>query len=105
MAGRSAVPTGGVRPSDVLREKRDVMLSTVAEHGLRHPRVFGSVARGTDTVDSDLDLVVTVPAGAGLRFLSLSDVLASRLSIPVDVVSEGALSGSLHETLNEAVPL
>jgi predicted nucleotidyltransferase len=84
---------------------RTVIEDVVRDHGVTNPRVFGSVARGTDTASSDLDLVVTVPRGAALRFLGLAEALSSRLGVTVDVVSEGGLTDSYRHVLDEAVPL
>ncbi len=42
-----------------LAEHRDELKSLAMRHGLRDLAVFGSVARGDDTVDSDIDLLVT----------------------------------------------
>ncbi|TMF01999.1 MAG: helix-turn-helix domain-containing protein, partial [Chloroflexi bacterium] len=36
-------------------QHREKIRDVVARHGLSNPRVFGSVARGEDAVDSDLD--------------------------------------------------
>lgn len=38
-----------VRPSVLLRAKRDDVLAAVAKVGAKDPRVFGSVARGDDS--------------------------------------------------------
>lgn len=41
-----------------LRARRDEILRLAARRGLSNVRVFGSVARGDATVDSDIDLLV-----------------------------------------------
>ena len=45
------------------------MLAVAGRHGMTDLRVFGSVARGQDTDDSDLDLLVQGPEGTGLLAL------------------------------------
>jgi predicted nucleotidyltransferase len=40
-----------------LRQKRDEVIRIAARYGARNLRVFGSVARGEDHADSDLDLL------------------------------------------------
>lgn len=42
------------------------MTEAAARHGFSNVRVFGSVARGEETADSDIDLLVDIPDGAGL---------------------------------------
>lgn len=58
-------------------------------------RVFGSAARGEDTGDSDLDLLVDHPPG---RILSLFDLSAINveiediLNVPVQVLTPASLA-------------
>ena len=47
-----------MRPSEALAAHRAELRQLVSRHNLTHPRVFGSVLTGTDTDDSDLDLLV-----------------------------------------------
>jgi predicted nucleotidyltransferase len=94
-----------MHPSEVLRQHQEEILATIAAFEMRNPRVFGSVARGTDTVDSDLDIVVTVPSGSALRFFSLADALSLQLGVHVDVISDGAITDATRHILDEAVPL
>ena len=94
-----------VRPSELLRTKRELIVDAVRAHGVTNPRVIGSVARGTDTDQSDLDLLVSVPRGAALAFLGLGEYLTNLLGLRVDVVSEGGLRAANRHILDEAVPL
>jgi predicted nucleotidyltransferase len=48
-----------------LRAHRDEILKLGERFGVRNIRVFGSVARGEATPDSDLDLLVDVDRGHG----------------------------------------
>jgi predicted nucleotidyltransferase len=92
---------------ELLKEKRDDILRIALRHGARNLRVFGSVARGDATPDSDLDLLVDVgtertpffPAGL---VADLEDYLGCR----VDVVTEAALHWYIRDrVLKDAVPL
>ena len=48
-----------------LRQRRNEILHIAERHGARNIRVFGSVARGEDGPDSDLDFLVDLePRGA-----------------------------------------
>jgi uncharacterized protein len=49
---------------NLLQHKRKLR-RIIANYGLANPRVFGSVARGDDSVDSDLDILVDVPQASG----------------------------------------
>jgi hypothetical protein len=49
-----------------LRSNRQELREAAARYGVSNVRVFGSVARGEDTADSDIDLLVDLPVGASL---------------------------------------
>ncbi|MEZ5144109.1 MAG: nucleotidyltransferase family protein [Acidimicrobiales bacterium] len=58
----------------------------------RSVAIFGSVARGDDTADSDLDFLVEFEAGSSLfDLVYLRDDLTQLLGHDVDVVSSGGL--------------
>lgn len=77
-----------MRPSDVLQQKRALIRETVAHYRLTNPRVFGSVAKGTDLEGSDLDLLVDPSEGTTLFDLGgLQDALETYLGISVDIVT------------------
>ena len=42
----------------VLQERREEILEIAAKHGAFNVRVFGSVARGEETENSDIDIVI-----------------------------------------------
>lgn len=57
-------------------------------------RVFGSIARGEDRPDSDVDLLVQLRSGTSLMDLvTMTRELEALLGRAVDVVSEGGLKG------------
>lgn len=69
-------------------------------------RVFGSVARGEDTAESDVDLLVDMEAGRSLLdHVRLVRELRETLGVNVDVVSSRALRDSDGHILAEALPL
>ena len=54
----AAITTGRTPTLDLLRTHRDQILDIAACRGVSNIRVFGSVARGDATPDSDIDLLV-----------------------------------------------
>ncbi len=69
-----------------LRQRRTAVLATAHRFGASNVRVFGSVARGEDTSDSDIDLLVDLAPGTGLLSLGglereISDILGTRVDI------------------------
>jgi uncharacterized protein len=91
-----------------LRRRRETILALGQHYGARHIRVFGSVARGEERPDSDIDFLVEFPHGYGLfeQRLPLADGLAALLGRPVELVPERELSRHLRDSvLKEAVEL
>ena len=67
---------------DTLKKAADKLRT---EYGVKSLRVFGSVARGEDTVLSDVDLFVDMPPKA-LRIVALKHYLQNILGRSVDIV-------------------
>jgi predicted nucleotidyltransferase len=77
-----------VRPSRLLEQHRNAVAEVFARYPVAKAWVFGSVARGDDRPDSDLDLLVEVGAGAStVDILGLDEDLTAVLGCPVDVVT------------------
>lgn len=76
------------RPRAWLSKNLVQVREILARYRVTSARVFGSVARGTDTTDSDLDLLIDPPAGFTLFDLAaLSEELKSLLGVSVDLVT------------------
>jgi len=90
-----------------LRKNRRRVLRIAGSHGLTNLRVFGSVARGDETTDSDVDLLVDVPEGVGLVTLGRCQAeVEGLLGARVDLVPAGGLKpGVAAAVLAEAVAL
>ena len=69
--------------------------------------MFGSVARGTDTESSDVDLLVDLSPAVGiLGLIGLEREIAEILGREVDVVPAAGLKpGIASQALAEAIPL
>jgi predicted nucleotidyltransferase len=92
---------------EAIQDKREAILEIARRYGAHDVRIFGSVARGDATADSDLDIVVRFdPDRSLLDHGGLLMDLRELLGVKVDVVSEGALQGRFGELVRkEAVPL
>lgn len=96
-----------LRPSSRIARHRESLLEMVAQHRAANPRVFGSIARGEDGPESDVDLLVDFDDDAGLfdeiaLRLDLTELLGTR----VDVVGSDSLRGAFKDrVLAEAVEL
>ena len=81
-------------------------MAVAARHHANRVRIFGSVARGDDGPDSDIDLLVDfAPDSSLFDLMRLGRELAELLGRPVDVVSTGGLSDRDQHILAEAVDL
>ncbi len=67
---------------------REQIQAIAAEHGISHIRIFGSVARGEATAESDIDFLVEMEPDRSLldRIGCIQD-LSDLLTCPVDVVT------------------
>jgi predicted nucleotidyltransferase/DNA-binding XRE family transcriptional regulator len=94
------------RPSLVLQRQRDRGLELAGHRGAGAVRVFGSIARGTDTSGSDIDLLVTfAPDASTLDAAGLVIDLEELLGVHVDVMSDRAVGAIRDRAVAEAVPL
>ncbi len=92
------------RPSKVLDQHREQVRRLAHRHRAGNVRVFGSVARGDDGPDSDLDFLVTFDERASLLDqAALTDDLEELLGVPVHVVSDRALRDRDAQVAREAV--
>jgi uncharacterized protein len=76
----------GGRLGQRLQARRTEVIAAAARHGVANVRVFGSVARGVETADSDIDLLVDLPDGASLFSIArlqreLEEILRARVEI------------------------
>ena len=101
----SLVPARGTRPLSGplgrrVKRHREQLRATAMSYGASDVRVFGSVARGDEHPDSDVDLLVTLSPGTGLFALGrLRRDLEAILAAPVDVVPEEGLKPSVRESV------
>ncbi|MGY3582030.1 putative nucleotidyltransferase [Bradyrhizobium sp. USDA 4341] len=82
-----------MRPSIAMADHHDQVREILDRAGLRNARLFGSSARGEDTEDSDLDLLVEAPQGTTLYDLARVELeLEALLGCRVEVLTEGFLA-------------
>lgn len=94
------------RLRDEVQARAAEIKSVAQKHWGMSVALFGSVARGDERPDSDVDLLVEFAEGASLfDLLHVSDELESLLGRPVDVVSVGGLKKRDRHILEESLPL
>lgn len=109
LSGPAAARPGRHVPAvSVLREHEAEILAAAEAVGATNIRVFGSVARGEDTPESDIDLLVDFPAHERGLFplLQFAGEVESLIGRPVDVAAVEIMAAPVRErALAEAVPL
>lgn len=96
----------GIDIDELIGARREQILQLATAQGVSNVRVFGSVARGEATPDSDIDFLVdgleNAAWGGGRLLMELQALLGRQ----VDLVSERDLHPLIRDAvLKEAVPL
>ncbi len=94
------------RAEQIKRNRKDI-LRLAKRYGVTDIRVFGSVLRGEDTPESDIDFLVKLEPGRSLFDLGgLLVELEALFGCKVDVVTDQALHWYIRDrVLGEARPL
>ncbi len=96
-----------MRPSEALKLHRTKIRSIVFSHRGGNPRVFGSVLHGTDTEQSDLDILIDPTSETTLFDIgAIRHELLQLLGVSVDVLTPKALPERIRtRVLAEALPI
>ncbi|MEX3959653.1 nucleotidyltransferase family protein [Trinickia sp. EG282A] len=96
-----------MKPSIALNAHRAEIRRIVEDNRASNARVFGSVLRGEDTEESDLDLLVEPRPGMSLLNVGIIRYkLADLLGVKVDVLTPNALPDKFRaRVLAEAKPV
>ena len=91
----------------LLRRSRQRLLDAARRHGARNLRVFGSVARGDETPDSDVDFLVELKPGRTLiDLIGFEQEAEEILGVGVDAAAPRFLKPRVRQrALREAVPV
>lgn len=97
-----------MKPSEALQLHRNEIRRIVEQNDARNPRVFGSVAHGDDSENSDLDLLVD-PVDGKTTLISLAQIqleIETITGVQVDIATPMALHARYRQqVLEEAVPV
>jgi predicted nucleotidyltransferase len=91
---------------DLVTSKREQVLDAAGRHHANRVRLFGSVARGDDRPDSDIDFLVDFSQESSLfDLMRMVRELEELLGHRVDVVSTGGLKERDQHILGESIDL
>lgn len=97
-----------MKPSELLQQHRQQIHAISQQFALTNIRIFGSVAKGLDNENSDLDILVDTIDGKTtlLDLFGLQMALEELLGIKVDVLTPRSLPEKFRaEVQREALPL
>ena len=96
-----------MKPSAALNAHRKEIREIVLTHRASNARVFGSVVHGTDTDNSDLDILIDPSANTTLFDLgAIRYKLRTLLGVPVDILTPNSLPDSFRDkVIKEAEPI
>jgi predicted nucleotidyltransferase len=83
-----------------LNLKSDQVKNICRRHHVQSLSLFGSMAKGEETPESDVDLLVTFSQPVTLlQMVAFERELSEALGVKVDVVTEGSLSPYLRKQI------
>lgn len=90
-----------------IRDKKEIILQLADRYGAHNIRIFGSVVRGENTPESDVDFLVKLDDDRSLLdHIAFARELEDLLDCKVDVVSEDGLHRLIKDrVLSEGVTL
>jgi predicted nucleotidyltransferase len=91
----------------MLSQHRETIRQLVQQAGMANPRVFGSVLRGEDREDSDLDILVDpAPRASLLAMELLQSRIASATGVKIDLRTPEEINAKFRDkVLAEAADL
>jgi len=92
---------------EIIKNKRDEIIRVARAYGAGNLRLFGSLARGEGTGESDIDLLVDLSPGTSLLdMIAIKQEIEELTGCKVDLVTPAALSPYIRDqVLKDAVPL
>ena len=83
----------------ILNKLRQEKADLVSRYPIQRIGLFGSRVRDDYSPDSDVDILVDVDPGIGLRFVALANEIEQLLGLKVDLVSRRAIKPSRLESI------
>lgn len=90
-----------------IQKLKKQIVPILQKHHVKRAAVFGSVARGEETKNSDLDLLIELPKGKSLfDFIGLKQDIEDKMHKKIDLVEYQAIKPSLKPyILKDELPI
>lgn len=85
------------------RKLRESFPELSRRYGLKRIGIFGSVARDSQSEDSDVDLVVEFERPVGLRFVDFADELERILGTKTDILTPFGIDSIRNRGISERI--
>lgn len=103
---RATSDLSSVHPGTLVEAAAPVLRRLAADAGYGRLAVFGSVARGEATQDSDIDLLVEAPQGtSSFGFIKFKQLIEQVLGRDIDLVDYGGLQPKLDDDVRSEAAL
>ena len=90
-----------MRPSEALKLHKDAILEVLARYPVKNPMLYGSVLKGKDTEESDIDIMVEKTGRLTLFDLQeIEDELFKVTGVKVDVRTSGDFSDRVKKYID-----
>lgn len=86
---------------EVIQSLSQVKKKLQSEYKITRLALFGSYARGDQTEESDVDVLVEVDPSIGLEFVTLANQIEKAVGLPTDVVSSRSLKSGYRQMIEE----
>ena len=80
---------------------RSILPELKKKYPISSMNIFGSVARGDQRPDSDLDILVEFSGPIGWEFIDLADEIEAVAGVSVDLVSSNGIKTSYREQIRK----
>ena len=97
----------GIRASEIFERYRAKFKNKFAvleaECTASNLRIFGSIVRGTDTEDSDIDFLVDVKERSPKNYIRIQEVLSDWIRFPVHITMDDGSGDVPEKIINEGI--
>jgi uncharacterized protein len=88
-----------ITKDDILNKLRDLKPVLLKEYSVKQIGLFGSFSDGSNTENSDIDLLVEFEKPVGWKYFSLEIYLENIFGRKIDLVTKNALKEQIKESI------